>query len=504
LIALFAYAHHRLQLVEMGGDAVLKWHFVRQWAYGNDLGQASWDHHTARMGVNGLTWLIQSIFGRNWRAYYIGPFFMAALQVPFLYVIAKRFSGRLAAILAVVPLAYMDQVHRSASQLLPDGYVGTWALIGAYFYLRFLEASPERKDRWLGATALAAFIAYLCKETFFFFVPGFMLAIWLARKRVRDVALFLGVLAACMVIENALYAALTEYPSRYHMILSKHGAGGDWDEVTFWGLFDRFDKLTHGYKYLLFFGLASSLWIVAFQRQLGSTGLVAIGLSQLFFITFTVRDIEPIKIWQSFHDRYLDPATPFLALYGGVFMAEAFGKLATDAPQPEWLTRFGPAGSAPRASAWGLGFVALCGFLTYRAFVTDPQPSVFETGSRIARLAHNTYDRNLPLVKMRGDKGGLMVVYSVYMDDRRLARDGKLPAYAEARLAYRDIGYVVKDEAVYSNSVFQKLQRENCYVRVRADLTLQPERPLPKRCDEVLAQALAESRQAHAGEGDRQ
>ena len=327
LLGLFVYAHSRLEPVETGGDAVWKWHFVRQWSFANDLAAGTWDHHTTRMGVNGMTWVIQKVFGRDWRAYYIGPFFMAALQVPLVYVLARRLSSRLAAVLAVLPLAYLDQVHRSASQLLADGYVGTWSLIGAYFYVRFFDAAAEQRRRWLIAMAGAAFVAYLCKETSFFFMPGFVVAIWLVRTSVRDVALFLGVVAAGMLLENIAYAVFTEYSSRYAIILRLHGANGGWDTVTFWELFQRFDKLSNGFKYLLFFALAASVWLVAFQQPRRSSAIVAIGLSHVFFLVFTVKSINPIQTFQSFDRRYMDPAAPFLALVVGIFLAEAAARI---------------------------------------------------------------------------------------------------------------------------------------------------------------------------------
>ena len=45
-----------------------------------------------RMGVNVISWLVQKLFGRSWRSYCIGPFFMAALQVPFIYLTATKLA----------------------------------------------------------------------------------------------------------------------------------------------------------------------------------------------------------------------------------------------------------------------------------------------------------------------------------------------------------------------------------------------------------------------------
>src|SRR4051812_3916920 len=100
LIALFLFAHRFVDGIDVGGDAITKWQFVRQWSYANDFKNVPWDHHMARMGVNVVTWLVQKTVGTNWRAYYVGPMFMVALQLPFVYLLAKRLAGRLAGVLA--------------------------------------------------------------------------------------------------------------------------------------------------------------------------------------------------------------------------------------------------------------------------------------------------------------------------------------------------------------------------------------------------------------------
>ena len=65
LVALFLFVHRRLDGLDVGGDAVSKWQFVRQWSYANDFSAAKWDHHMTRFGVNAVTWLVQKIFSTN-------------------------------------------------------------------------------------------------------------------------------------------------------------------------------------------------------------------------------------------------------------------------------------------------------------------------------------------------------------------------------------------------------------------------------------------------------
>ncbi len=502
LLFLFWVVHRNFEEVEFGGDAVEKWQFARQWSYANAFDK--WSHHKTRMGVNALSWLVQKLFGSSWRSYPIGPFFMAALQVPFIYATARKLAGRWAGVLGVLLITYMPMVHRSASQVLPDGYAGTYGIIGAYLFFRWVDA-PERTGRLI-AIGVCGFLGYLAKETFVFFYPGFVVAIWLERRRVRDLAIFLGTMLAGLLCETAAYAIFTPYNSRYAAIHAVHGADDVWPQVTFWDLFKHFHELHDGSKYLMFFAFAAALWLLAFPREHYShgRGLALIGLSQIFFVTFGVRGINPITIWQQFDPRYMDPSTPFMGALAGTYLAATLGvgwQALTRRLAEPWLA-YGPSGGAWFQSAWATLLIGLVALLTHRAQKAQPPLNAFVRGQEIARLANDTYERNLPLVESGGRAKVLTAIYDVYLDDRRLARDGILPDFADVSGRQGKFTYLLKDPKAYRKGTLGKLMDEGCYMELdngparnpgtrdrRSSIEIKhPADLLPARCDELLAE----------------
>src|SRR5687768_11383242 len=57
--------------LDVGGDPAKKWFFVRTWSYENHF--EKWDHHMSRMGINGVIYLVQKLFGTDALAYFIAP-----------------------------------------------------------------------------------------------------------------------------------------------------------------------------------------------------------------------------------------------------------------------------------------------------------------------------------------------------------------------------------------------------------------------------------------------
>jgi hypothetical protein len=499
LVALFLFAHRFVDGIDVGGDAIMKWHFVRQWSYANDFKDAQWDHHMARMGVHVVTWLVQKTFGTNWRAYYVGPMFMVALQLPFVYLLAKRFGGRLASVLSALVVTYLPSVQITVSQLLPDGFVGAYALIGTYLLVRFKEAGPRGRLPWLVGLSFVAFAGYLAKETFFFFYPGFVVALWLTRRKVRDVAIFLGALLLQLGLETACYATFTNYSSRLAIVRAKHLAGiGDDPPVvlSISGFLKPFDALDGEWRSLLLVAGVGAIWLLVFNRRRTVQGraLVLVGLSHVALLSVSTQALQrPLP-------RYMDPALPFAALCAGivsaVFLRRAAG-LLTQVPGAVGEICSRARGLLQRWQvALGAVFVTLglVGWLTYQHQVRFPILDGLAHGAVMARLANRTYERNLPLVDPRTGKV-LAAFYSVYLDDKALARDGVLPSFkAMVRRSARTT-YLVRDPSVYTRKTFDQLDEAGCVLELQrgpknegmkgcADTRGRSEPPA--RCDSLL------------------
>jgi hypothetical protein len=505
LVGLFLFAHRFVDGIDVGGDAVAKWQFVRQWSYANDFSNVTWDHHMTRMGVNVVAWLVQKIFGSNWRSYYIAPMFMVALQLPFVYLLAKRFAGRLAGVLTALVIIYLPSVQVTVSQLLPDGFVGTYALIGTYLVVRLTEARARHHLPLLVAIAFVAFVGYLAKETFFFFYPGFVVAIWLTRRRLRDVAIFVGILLLQLGLETACYATFTKYSSRMAIVRANHfAAATDEDQPVVAGVasfFEIFRNLDQEWRYVLQVAALGAIWLLVFNRRRPTQGRVIalIGMSHVVLLSVSTR------LWQRPLPRYMDPALPFAALCAGILVATFIATVAAT------LTRLpGSVGKVcVKASAWllrwqiGLGgvllTVALAGWLTYVHQLKFPILDGVEHGARMARLANRTYERNLPIVHSNRVGKVLVAFYDVYLHDQKLARNGVLPDIASVRRRFHEHHYLVRDPSVYTHKTFERLHEAGCSLELRrgskalgmkgcAD-TLQNVEP-PARCDALLRELI--------------
>jgi hypothetical protein len=471
LVALFLFAHRFVDGIDVGGDAIAKWQFVRQWSYANDFKDAHWDHHMARMGVHVVTWVVQKTFGSNWRAYYVAPMFMVALQLPFVYLLAKRFAGRLAGVVAALIVTYLPSVQLTVSQLLPDGFVGAYALIGTYLLVRFKEAGPRGRLPWLLGLSLVAFVGYLAKETFFFFYPGFVVALWLTRRRLRDVAIFLGALLLQLGLETACYATFTKYSSRLAIVRANHFAGSS-DEppsvVTVSGLLAPFKTLDAEWRTLLVVAGLGAAWLLVFNRRRTEQGraIALVGLSHVALLSIST------QMWQRPLPRYMDPALPFAALCASIVSAVFVRRAAVRLTQTPGA--IGKALLRARASlqrwpvALGSVFVTLglAGWLTYRDQVKFPILDGLVHGALMARLANHTYERNLPIVDPRTGKV-LAAFYSVYLDDKALARDGALPSFRAAVRRSARTTYLVRDPSVYNRNTFEELYAAGCVIEVQ-------------------------------------
>jgi len=503
LLGLYLYVHRFVDGLDPGGDAVTKWQFARQWSWHNSFRHVAWNHHMTRMGVNVVAWLAQRICGSGWRTYYLVPLFMGLSQLPLVYALGRRLSGRLCGVTAALLITYLPIVHTSVSQLLPDLFVGTYALLAAYFLARFSEASDDNKLELLLAAALAAFMGYLAKETSVFFYPGFGVAVWLLRRRLRDVLIFGGVQLLGLVLETVGYRIFTDYGSRLAIARAVHFAGAkddDPSEVTMHGFTAIFRGLDSYWHYLLIAAALGAVGLVIFNRKARITGwaCVAIGLSHIALLSVSS------QLWQNPLPRYMDPAIPFAALCAAWLLAAGVGALVT-LPQriaklSSGFARFESLSARP-VVAVALALTALLGlgWLTHRDQEAAPPFDGRAHGEMMARLANQTYDRNLPLAHKSKRAKTLVAIYNVYLNAKSLVRNGVLPNLEDVRLRYRDYTYVVKDPSVYNGNVFSTLRSNGCVLEVRnlkrrnihtsADAARRSE--LPARCDALLAELTA-------------
>jgi 4-amino-4-deoxy-L-arabinose transferase-like glycosyltransferase len=491
-----------LDPIDTGGDAIDKWHFVRQWFYRNSFHHGLWNHHMARVGVNAVVGVVQLLFGRGPGTYYVAPISAAVGESFLVYACGKRLESRLTGVIAALFLIFLGSQIRAGSQVMPEVFSGLYGILTAYVFLRYADAARERKTAWLVAMGIAAFISYLGKETSVFFFPGFAFAILLSSRRWRDVFVFGGVFAAGVALECLAYTLFTDYKSRVQIVLGSHTPKGPEAPAhqTFWHLFDRFTHLDEPWKLAFYMVLPCCIGILAFRRDIRATAIVAMQASYVFLLTFLVRQVRPaLMVWQSFWPRYFDPIAPFTAVIVALFAVMCFRRLMEQENEGKrrvaWLS--------PRpyvAAAWVVGVCAVAGLTTYLFVRPSFGENPLVNNAKIAAIANDTYRRNLPFIASK-DVRALWAVYNVFIDDRLLARRGILPLYdgderavgVHDQLRLDGHPVLVKNPREYDVALLRRLRSAHCYIDVSTEggksgfpVRLRPFAKLPPECDDEL------------------
>jgi Dolichyl-phosphate-mannose-protein mannosyltransferase len=477
-----------LRPIDMYWDAGAKWHFVRQWSYANDFSHAQWSHHMARFGVHVPTYVVQLLFGTSSRVYYVTPIAIFSLGMVFAYLTASRLGGRAAGVLAALFMIFHPDMNRGATQLLPDGMIGTAALMAGYAFVRFHEEQDGAKRRWwLFGIAGACLWAYAIKESSVLLFPGVALAVFFSRRSYKEAALLCGALALYGVLETASFSLFTPYTHRLAVVQEKHGL---YPPITFWGMFGRFAKLEPANQALFWLWTASVVYDAGREDKRRRL-LLLLPLGYVFFVTFMVRRIDPLSQWLSFKPRYMWPAVPLFMTSVAVFLTECIRRV--------WSLH-----RRPRLESWrqglverpGLAICSLCavlGFGTYLSERKDLDSHPLVTLPHDASILNDALRRNLPIVERAENPRALNTMVAVYMRpaylaQSDLARGGRLPDIQEAIRFFgkgkKRRAYVLRDQSAYRDGELQALIADGCAISVAAKggLRVDPSERLPERC----------------------
>jgi Dolichyl-phosphate-mannose-protein mannosyltransferase len=410
LVALNAFARWvRLEPIENGGDPLDAWYFVRQLAHENHPKTAWLDHHAARFGMHWITWIVQHLFGTHPRYYYLPQLFASCSCVALTYLLGRQLHGKLTGVLAALWLMEFPLFNSASSQLRRGIFEAMYALAALNCLVRYLDQTDERgQRRWLAACAVATFFAYLVELPSLYITPGVALVVWLARRNLRHIVLYGGILAALFAVETTLYFTLTHYSSRIAVVSAAHLSqklrGSEGEGVPFSYLLERFTKAKDGTKlvfYPFFFAAPLLVW-----RGGPKARAVALGAgSFLFFITFLVRGIDPIRVFELNGDRYLLLGVP-LAIVANtvcfVWLIEALGLvrrldglLATGRDRP-WAA----------SVLLGVALAAVTAELAREAWDERRVPHALAGVERAYLLLNDTFERGLPIIADVSKKDG--------------------------------------------------------------------------------------------------
>ncbi|HEX4338962.1 MAG TPA: glycosyltransferase family 39 protein [Polyangiaceae bacterium] len=478
-----------LEGIGTGGDAIRKWDFVREWFYSNSFRHAQWDHHMARFGVHWVTYLVQRFIGRGPAMYYVPGLAAGSVQVMCVYACGKRLDGRLAGVLGALCLIYFKATVNAASQLMPEVFSATYAMVALYFYLRYYDATGRAKTAWLVAMSVVLFGGYLAKETTVFFYPGFVVALWLAGgKRYRDIGIFVAIIAAGVLLETACYRAFTDYGNRLAVVVANHKPEDPRGPRNFMELFNRFSRMDEPWKRAFYSFLPIGIAAAAFAKSRKVWATYVITAGYLFFLVFMVRQLHPFAVWQSFRVRYFDVTSPFIEVLTGVFLALVARQLVGELPERSLGKRL--FGTPRRVAIVVVALVVVAGLGSYSAVASELDDHVLRYNAKIASVATDAYVRGLPIVSTK-DKRATWVVYSVLLDDKLLARGGKLPPFDDAKIEDGDRWWLVKEPARYDLDKLRRLLRAHCAVEVTVKTPgpiseVRPMHRLPASCDRLV------------------
>ncbi|MBW2455347.1 MAG: glycosyltransferase family 39 protein [Deltaproteobacteria bacterium] len=432
LVALVGLAVRLLTLEapELGGDALSKWHFLRQLAHGFDFSTASLNHNHARWGVNWFPYLVQRTLGTNPLNYYVAPVTLSVGAACLSYLIGKRFGGRAVGVVAAIMFIESDAMVRAGSQLIPGVFSTFYVLAMVLCQLRYSEAKGRARWTWLVAGAVIAFLAYLTKIDNLYFVPGIVLAMWLTHRRKRDVAVYCLLLFAMFCGETLFYQLATTAEHRIGIIMAKHATFrvSKREIDSLWQLFDRYgDTLGTSAALIFYFFLAAAIWALTWARTGALWAVLLPASSFLLLTTFLLRGWDPLTMWSAFHERYLTPSFSLLIIVNAAFVAHVIRTLWDQAVKGERIRRL--------VSKPGLGAVAILlvagAVSTGRAYweirsELDNHP--LRVIPRHRALFNDTFDRNLPLVaSRRQSRKPLQLVCALYLAEDKLLRNGVLP-----------------------------------------------------------------------------
>lgn len=460
-----------LEEIETGGDAYQMWHFAKQWFYHLDLSSVPWDHHKARFGVIGPIILGQWIFGRHATAYHLVAVSTAVLQTVVVYLCGRTAHGRGVGLLATAWVVLFPSMIRSGSQLLPESFASIYALIAVLFLFAYARAARHQLALLVLSSAFL-FVGYLAKETATFLVPGAMLATYLLGRNLAHVGVYAGVQFLGLGLETLWFRWLTPYSSRFAVIEASHLAGPPTVVSSFWDLFDRYTTLEPSWKLSLLAAAVATVVVPRLTEARRSRILLCFAPFFYLGLTFPIRRWSPLELFLSYQNRYLDLGLPFVALSGSLLVVHGLeGLRARGDALSERI-----ASLARRGERWAfLGAVTAFTLLSGCVYSGTGPPRTMERTERRERVLTDTYRRDHPIVAVgRFPYRDLRAVYALYIDDRLLLKDGRLP----------DIETVKVDQDVLSRSGDTR-RHERCRVRVRITgrgLQIDRQDPLPTRC----------------------
>ncbi len=336
--------------VEVGGDTIKKWLFVKDLIEGVPIDKILADHHTARWGVNLPSSLIAALLGTSWFVYYLIPvLFFALLLVASIFIFVKAYpkdrNGILFAYCLFVLLLYGDPTYvRSTGQLMPFIFVAVYILLHIVFVWRSVR-SRSQFDILLAAFFM--FLAYGAKETSLFYAPGSAVYVFIALGWRRGLPVVGGMALYGLLLiglETLLLSAIFGEPTTRMSLLMIHLGnldevlGETFGEVGFWTLFVGWVTLPL-YTTILFVGALASTVFLLVKAMRGDRAAIEIIPGLLFLSyglihTFALKSIDPLVPFVPPKSKYFADLVPWAAMSVAFAARDIVGRAPAGRRQP--------------------------------------------------------------------------------------------------------------------------------------------------------------------------
>jgi hypothetical protein len=316
-----AYRILTADYISYGGDAIYKWFQVKRLLHGlNFTGWDTlypvWNQHTSRWAINGVVYAFQYLFGTHPLVMYACVFFMFSLSLVFLFLILRKIGNIYFTITSCLLYIFYPVMYAIGSQLLPGIFSITYILISIYCFIIYIE---QKKLMFFSLHAFFVFLAYSSKITNIFFVPVFM--VFLYKNRPKSLSVFyLMILLVLFLVESAIFYLISDgilLFGKLSCIMQGHGGGGDIQlnhVFSFMIFFERWIQLPFSWKFLFFASLISSIYIVIKPKKFSITLIASLLVTFVFFETFAIKSLHPVKIAEPIRVRYLSAILPLMII----------------------------------------------------------------------------------------------------------------------------------------------------------------------------------------------
>ena len=307
-----------LQMINVGPDEIDYWFSAKRLVFGGDYPEIM--HRTIRWSVILPTALVQRIFSAHPLVYYLPAVFSSLVHTVVFYFFGKKLLGRPVAFYAGLILIAWPYMWRTGSQIRPAVFSLTYVLVSLYALFIYLdEAGRKKSDGYvpLIVSTVFLFLAYQSKITNLYFLPGIFLLLWRYKRRIKEPAIYGGILFGLYLIEHLSYWLFAGIKTGRLGIIASHHMTGDFAERLpngFAGLFARYTEYMELPWKLLFLMFIAATVFLLFKKKKWVFELTVLHVSFFFFLTFMVKSIHPIQPVEPFLDRYYIVNLPTMSL----------------------------------------------------------------------------------------------------------------------------------------------------------------------------------------------